>query len=128
MNDRQSEYDVVVLLGHAEPKDKHSDLFKGSDGLANFVQDMKKPFLHIHGDWHSWYEDDRSFGVDNYLRISLDSLLREDGEIAYPIRVEIDSSKTSGAIKISRGRVDWVVNCCSGNGWPKPRSDDDESI
>lgn len=126
MNDHRWDYDVVVLLGHAEPKDKHADLFEGDDGLASFVEQMRKPFLHIHGDWHCWYEDEGSFGVDNYLRISLDSLIREDEEVAVPIRVEIDSSKRYGAIKIDRGRTGWDVECCSGNGWPRPSDDNDD--
>ena len=103
MNDHRWDYDIVVLMGHAEPKDRHADLFEGKDGLAQFVKDMRKPFLHIHGDWHEWYEAQHSFGVENYLRISLDSLVREDGEVAVPIRVEIDSSKRYGAVKITRG-------------------------
>jgi hypothetical protein len=115
---------VVVLLGHAEPKERHEDLFEGEDGLASFVSDMKKPFLHIHGDYHCWYEDEGSFGVDNYLRISLDSLVREDGEVAVPVRVEVDSSKRYGAFKIYRG-TKWDVECCSGDGWPRPPGDDD---
>ena len=126
MNNQRSDYDVVVLLGHAEPKTRHhGDLFEGADGLAAFVKDMKKPFLHIHGDYHMWYEDEGSFGVDNYLRISLDSLIREDKQVAVPVRVEIDSSKRYGAIKIDRGRSGWDAECCSGSGWPRKPDDDD---
>lgn len=126
MNDHHWDYDIVVLTGQAEPKDRHADLFEGKDGLAQFVKDMRKPFLHIHGDWHEWYEAQHSFGVENYLRISLDSLVREDGEVAVPIRVEIDSSKRYGAVKITRGRTGWDVDCCSGAGWPKVPTDDDD--
>ncbi|KAL3794454.1 hypothetical protein ACHAWO_000237 [Cyclotella atomus] len=66
----------------------------------------------------TWYEDEGSFGI------SLDSLIREDKEVAVPIRVENDSSKRYGAIKIDRGRTGWDVECCSGNGWPRPSDDD----
>ena len=126
MNNQRSDYDVVVLLGHAEPKTRHhGDLFEGADGLAAFVKDMKKPFLHIHGDYHWWYEDEGSFGVDNYLRISLDSLIREDKQVAVPVRVEIDSSKRYGAIKIDRGKSGWDAECCGGSGWPRKPDDDD---
>eukprot|EP00804_Cyclotella_cryptica_P017166 CCRYP_013111-RA/>CCRYP_013111-RA protein AED:0.03 eAED:0.03 QI:477/1/1/1/1/1/2/201/687 len=126
MNTRSEEYDIVVLLGHAEPKSRHADLFEGEDGLAQYVSEMKKPFVHIHGDYHSWYEREKSFGVKNYLRISLDSLIRDDdGEVAMPTRVEIDSSKEYGAVKISRGRSDWDVECCS-EGWPRISSGDDD--
>lgn len=125
MSERSAEYDVAVLLGHAEPKERHADLFEGEDGLARFVSEMEKPFVHIHGDYHCWYEKEKSFGVKNYLRISLDSLIREDGEVAVPIRVEIDSSKKYGSVKISRGRSDWEVECCS-EGWPRVSGGDDD--
>ena len=103
-------------------------ILSGSDdakGLAAVVKDVKKPFLHIHGDYHMWFEDEGSFGVDNYLRISLDSLIREDKQVAVPVRVEIDSSKRYGAIKIDRGRSGWDAECCSGSGWPRKPDDDD---
>jgi hypothetical protein len=38
MNARKDEYELVVLLGHAEPSSDHNDLFRGSDGLATFVE------------------------------------------------------------------------------------------
>jgi hypothetical protein len=126
MNDHRWDDDIVVLTGQAEPKDRHADLFEDEDGLAQFVKDVRKPFLHIHGDWHEWYEAQHSFRVENYLWISLDSLVREDGKVAVPIRVEIDSSKRYGAVKITRGQTGWDVDCCSGAGWPKVPTDDDD--
>ena len=72
-----------------------------------------KPTVHFHGDWHEYYEvEGGDYGVDNYLRISL------DGEsIAPPIRVVIDVSKEN-PIKISRVKSGLAVDCCS-VGWPR---------
>mmetsp|Transcript_6016 Transcript_6016/g.13372 ORF Transcript_6016/g.13372 Transcript_6016/m.13372 type:complete len:744 (-) Transcript_6016:184-2415(-) len=124
MNARKDEYELVVLLGHAEPSSDHNDLFRGSDGLATFVEDMGKPFIHFHGDYHWWYEEEGSFGVDNYMRISLDSLITEENEVAPPIKVMIDS-KRKNPVRVSRRKSGWDVDCCS-NGWPR-LSDDDET-
>ena len=118
MTAREEEYSVVVLFGHAEPASWHDDFFKGSRGLATFVEDMGKPFLHLHGDWHEYYEVEGAFDVDNYMRISLDA-----GEIAKPIRVMIDS-KRKNPIRISRRDSDLDVDCCK-HGWPRLSDDDD---
>jgi hypothetical protein len=86
--------------------------------------DMGKPFIHFHGDYHWWYEEEGSFGVDNYMRISLDSLITEENEVAPPIKVMIDS-KRKNPVRVSRRKSGWDVDCCS-NGWPR-LSDDDET-
>ncbi|KAL9185605.1 hypothetical protein ACHAXT_003382 [Thalassiosira profunda] len=106
------DFQVVVLLGHADPGDNHDDFFKGGDGFAAIVEDLGKPTIHFHGDWHEYYEVEGDFGVDNYMRISL------DGEsIAPPIKVEIDVSKKN-PIKVSRRDRDLDVDCCR-RGWPR---------
>ena len=105
-------FHVMVLLAHAEPKDRHEDFFEGSDGFAAIVEELGKPTLHLHGDWHEYYEVEGDFGVDNYMRISL------DGEsLAPPIKVEIDVSKKN-PVRVSRRRSDLDVDCCE-DGWPR---------
>ncbi|KAL7494584.1 hypothetical protein ACHAWT_003216 [Skeletonema menzelii] len=105
------DYDVAVLLAHASPRSNHADFFEDEDGLANFVKNIGKPFLHLHGDDHVWSEKEGAFDVDNYMMVSLDC-----GEIASPIKVEIDTRKDN-PIKISREDEALVVECCS-EGWP----------
>lgn len=111
MTKLEDEYEVVVLLAHASPGSNHEDLFEVEDGLARFVEDIGKPFLHLHGDDHLWAETEAAFDVDNYMMVSLDC-----GEIASPIKVEIDTSKEN-PILISREDVNLEVECCS-EGWP----------
>ena len=80
------DYQVIVLLGHADPSygdaGNSQAFFERFSGL---VKAVGKPTVHFHGDWHEYYEvEGGDYGVDNYLRISL------DGEsIAPPIRVVI---------------------------------------
>eukprot|EP00970_Alexandrium_tamarense_P010515 scaffold2159_cov200-Alexandrium_tamarense.AAC.1 len=125
MSARKDDYKLVILFGHAEPSKHHDDLFKGSNGLAKYVKDMGKPFIHFHGDWHEWYEDEYSFGVENYMRISLDSLVTEAGVTTPPIRVMVDSSRPN-PVRVSRRLDDgrYPVQCCS-KGWPRLSDDDD---
>ena len=121
MKAHEDDFSVVVLLGHASPVEYHADFFEGEHGIAEFVKDMGKPFLHLHGDDHYWYEYDGAFEVENYMMVCLDA-----GKRAPPIRVEIDVSKEN-PITIDR-MVDYMeVECCS-DGWPKLESakkDDD---
>ena len=105
------DYDVAVLLAHASPGSYHEDFFEDEDGLASFVKDIGKPFLHLHGDDHVWAVTEGAFDVENYMMVSLDC-----GEIASPIKVEIDTKKKN-PIKISREDVNLEVECCS-EGWP----------
>jgi len=108
----EDDFQVMVLLGHAEPGSLHDDFFKGSDGFAAIVEEMGKPTVHFHGDYHEYYEVEGAFDVENYMRISL------DGEsIAPPIMVEIDV-KRKNPIRVSRRRSDLDVECCK-YGWPK---------
>ncbi|KAL7529485.1 hypothetical protein ACHAXR_004399, partial [Thalassiosira sp. AJA248-18] len=88
----EDDFQVLVLFGHAEPSDHHDDFFKGDDGFAAIVEELGKPTIHFHGDYHEYYEVEGEVGdfddLDNYVRISL------DGEsTAPPIKVEIDVSR-----------------------------------
>ena len=113
MRKLDDDYDVAVLLAHASPSSYHADFFEGEKGMASFVKDIQKPFLHLHGDDHVWAETEGAFDVDNYMMVSLDC-----GEIASPIKVEIDTRKEN-PIKISRGaEANLEVDCCS-EGWPQ---------
>eukprot|EP00984_Skeletonema_dohrnii_P018075 scaffold8351_cov93-Skeletonema_dohrnii-CCMP3373.AAC.9 len=111
MTKLEVDYDVAVLLAHASPSSNHADFFEEEDGLASFVKDIGKPFLHLHGDDHVWAESEGAFDVDNYMMVSLDC-----GEIASPIKVEIDTEKEN-PIKISREDTNLEVECCR-EGWP----------
>ena len=111
MTKLKKSFDVVVLLAHASPGSNHEDFFEDEDGLARFVQRAGKPFLHLHGDDHVYSEREAAFGVENYIMISLDC-----GEIASPIKVEIDTTKEN-PIKISRENAKLEVECCR-EGWP----------
>mmetsp|Transcript_28179 Transcript_28179/g.43559 ORF Transcript_28179/g.43559 Transcript_28179/m.43559 type:complete len:542 (-) Transcript_28179:139-1764(-) len=111
MTKLKDEYDVAVLLAHASPSSNHADFFEEEDGLASFVKEIGKPFLHLHGDDHVWAESEGAFDVDNYMMVSLDC-----GEIASPIKVEIDTTKEN-PIKISREDTNLEVECCK-EGWP----------
>jgi len=105
-------YKVIVLFGHADPGSNHDDFFEGSNGFAAIVEELGKPTIHFHGDYHEWYEVEGDFDVDNYMRISL------DGEsINPPIVVEIDV-KRSNPIRVSRRRKELDVDCCR-YGWPR---------
>ncbi|KAL3816620.1 hypothetical protein ACHAXA_004802 [Cyclostephanos tholiformis] len=107
------EYKVIVLLGHVDPSyGDAGDSHEFFEEFAQIVKKIGKPTVHIHGDYHEYYETNGGgYDIDNYLRISL------DGEsIAPPIRVEIDVSKEN-PIKVSRRRSGLSVDCCS-DGWP----------
>jgi hypothetical protein len=112
MNDQLDDFNVVVLLGHAEPTSYHDDFFGGDSGFLSMIKDMGKPTIHFHGDWHAYYEREAEYGVDNYMRISL------DGEsVAPPIQVTIDTSKEN-PVKFDRRSNNLEVACCS-EGWPR---------
>ena len=112
LDDQMDDFKVVVLLGHAEPASWHSDFFGGDSGFISMVREMGKPTIHFHGDWHSYYEKEAEYGVENYMRISL------DGESsAPPILVTIDTSKRS-PVKFDRRSDKLKVACCS-EGWPR---------
>jgi hypothetical protein len=112
MNDHLDDFKVVVLLGHAEPGSYHDDFFGGDSGFISMIKEMGKPTIHFHGDWHSYYEREAEYGVDNYMRISL------DGESsAPPIQVTIDTSKEN-PVKFDRRSRNLEVACCS-EGWPR---------
>ena len=82
------------------------------------IRRLGKPTIHFHGDYHEYYEEEAEYGVDNYMRISL------DGEsVAPPIRVTIDVSKPN-PITVSRRQSNLRVKCCS-EGWPRSDNDDD---
>jgi hypothetical protein len=118
MNDHLDDFKVLVLLGHAEPSSYHRDFFEGDSGFISMIKEMGKPTMHFHGDWHEYYEKEGEYGVDNYMRISL------DGEsVAPPIRVTIDVSKPN-PVKVSRRWRSLDVDCCS-EGWPRLGDDDD---
>ena len=95
---------MTLLLAHASPGSNHADFFEGEEGLANFVKNIRKPLLHLHGDDHVWAEKEGAFDVHNYKMVSLDC-----GEIASPIRVEIDTTKVN-PIKITRRPWPWLNN------------------
>jgi len=107
----EDDFQVVVLLGHAEPTDNHDDFFKDNGGFADIVEGLGKPTVHFHGDYHYYYEVEGAFGVDNYMRISLDGK-----SIAPPVKVDIDVKKKN-PIRINRRRSDLDVECCK-YGWP----------
>jgi len=112
MNDQLDDFKVVVLLGHAEPTAFHSDFFGGDSGFISIMEEIGKPTIHFHGDWHAYYEREAEYGFDNYMRISL------DGESsAPPILVTIDTSKTN-PVKFDRRSRNLEVACCS-EGWPR---------
>ena len=108
-------FDVIVLLKHAAPRFPHSDFFGNSkgDGLfIDMIRTLGKPTIHLHGDDHYYYERDGQYGLDNYVRISL------DGEsTAPPLSVTIDVRK-SNPITVSRRQSNLKVNCCA-SGWPQ---------
>lgn len=120
MTTHKDEYAIAVLFGHASPGTNHADFFEGKNGLANFVSEMNKPFLHLHGDDHEWSENEGAFGVENYMMVCLDA-----GENAPPIKVEIDTSRSSNMIRIDRMEDGLEVDCCS-DGWP--RLDDEGAV
>lgn len=97
------------------PRYPHQDFFgDGSrDGLfIDLIRGLGKPTIHLHGDYHSYYEREADYGVDNYVRISL------VGESAGPpLSVTIDVSKPN-PITVSRRQSNLKVNCC-GDGWPR---------
>lgn len=107
----EDDFQVLVLLGHADPGSNHDDFFEGSSGFAAIVKELGKPTVHFHGDYHHYYEVDGNFGVENYMRISL------DGEsVAPPLEVEIDVSRRN-PIRVSRQKRGLDVKCCK-DGWP----------
>ncbi|KAL7499155.1 hypothetical protein ACHAWT_008860 [Skeletonema menzelii] len=114
-NAHEGKFDVVVLMKHAIPRYPHSDFFGNGSGDGLFIDMIKqlgKPTIHLHGDWHSYYERDGEYGIDNYVRISL------DGESsAPPLSVTIDVSKPN-PITVTRRQSNLKVNCCA-NGWPR---------
>ncbi len=111
-NDQLDNFKVVVLLGHAEPRQSHFDFFQGDAGFISMIREMGKPTIHFHGDCHVYYEREAEYGVDNYMRISL------DGEsTAPPILVTIDTSKTN-PVKVDRRSENLEVACCN-EGWPR---------
>ena len=119
----RGKFDVLVLLKHAEPGRNHRDFFGDGDRDGLFIDMIKrlgKPTIHFHGDYHEYYEEEAEYGVDNYMRISL------DGEsVAPPIRVTIDVSKPN-PITVSRRQSNLRVKCCS-EGWPRSNNDDDDN-
>jgi hypothetical protein len=111
----ESEYSVIVLLGHVDPSYDDAGYSQNFfESFTSIVRQLNKPTIHFHGDWHEYYEvDGGDYNVDRYMRISL------DGEsIAPPLRVEIDSSRVDGPVRISRMDSSLVVGCCD-NGWPR---------
>ena len=112
MTAHKDDFSVVVFFGHATPTEYHQDFFDGEDGFVKFVEKLGKPLLHLHGDDHEWAEYEAAWGLSNYLMVSLDA-----GEIAPPIKVEIDTSKEN-PIKIDRMEQDLEVECCK-DGWPR---------
>jgi len=112
LNNELDDFKVVVLLGHAEPSSHHYDFFGGDSGFISMIKEMGKPTIHFHGDWHAYYEKEAEYGVENYMRISLDGESR-----APPILVTIDTSKTN-PVKFDRRSGNLKVACCS-EGWPR---------
>ena len=112
MKDHLDEFKIVVLLGHAEPSQHHEDFFGGDTGFISIMKEMEKPTIHFHGDWHAYYEREAEYGVEDYMRISLDGESR-----APPILVTIDTSKKN-PVKFSRRSDNLAVACCS-EGWPR---------
>eukprot|EP00984_Skeletonema_dohrnii_P007804 scaffold2879_cov128-Skeletonema_dohrnii-CCMP3373.AAC.9 len=114
-NKHEGKFDVIVLMKHAIPRYQHQDFFgDGSrDGLfIDLIRGLGKPTIHLHGDYHSYYEREADYGVDNYVRISL------VGESAGPpLSVTIDVSKPN-PITVSRRQSNLRVNCCE-DGWPR---------
>ncbi len=76
----------LVLFGHANPQDKHTDFFTP---LSTTAQEFGKPVLYLHGDGHVWIYD-RPFAASNILRVQVDQ-----GGKAPPLKVTIhdDSSE-----------------------------------
>mmetsp|Transcript_3038 Transcript_3038/g.6299 ORF Transcript_3038/g.6299 Transcript_3038/m.6299 type:complete len:812 (+) Transcript_3038:138-2573(+) len=118
--EHEGKFEVIVLLKHADPGRNHRDFFGDGDRDGLFIDMIRmlgKPTIHFHGDNHNYYEEEGEYGVDNYMRISL------DGEsVAPPIRVIIDVSKPN-PVTVSRRQSNLRVKCCS-DGWP--RLDDDD--
>eukprot|EP00984_Skeletonema_dohrnii_P008155 scaffold2992_cov83-Skeletonema_dohrnii-CCMP3373.AAC.4 len=120
--EHEGKFEVIVLLKHADPGRNHRDFFGDGDrdGLfIDMIRRLGKPTIHFHGDNHDYYEEEGEYGVDNYMRISL------DGEsVAPPIRVTIDVSKPN-PVTVSRRQSNLRVKCCS-DGWPRLDDDDDD--
>jgi len=76
----------LVIFGHANPNEKHSDFF---DPFNKDAREFKKPILYIHGDGHRWIHD-RPFAAQNILRVQVDQ-----GGIAPPLKVTITDHQTS---------------------------------
>lgn len=111
----ESDYSVIVLLGHVDPSyDDAGYSHNFFESFTSIVRQLNKPTIHFHGDWHEYYEvEGGDYKVDKYMRISL------DGEsIAPPLRVEIDSSRVDGPVRISRMDSSLTVDCCD-SGWPR---------
>ena len=120
--EHEGKFEVIVLLKHADPGRNHRDFFGDGDRDGLFIDMIRmlgKPTIHFHGDNHNYYEEEGEYGVDNYMRISL------DGEsVAPPIRVIIDVSKPN-PVTVSRRQSNLRVKCCS-DGWPRLDDDDDD--
>lgn len=111
----ESDYSVIVLLGHVDPSYDDAGYSQNFfESFTSIVRQLNKPTIHFHGDWHEYYEvEGGDYNTDKYMRISL------DGEsIAPPLRVEIDSSRIDGPVRISRMDSSLIVDCCD-NGWPR---------
>ncbi len=111
----EDNFDVIVLMKHAIPRYPHSDFFGNGnrDGLFyDMIKEMGKPTIHLHGDWHEYYEIEEEYGIANYVRISLDGK-----SIAPPLSVTIDVSKPN-PITVSRRQNKLKVDCCA-DGWPR---------
>ena len=135
MSVHDDDYEMIVLFAHASPDPvKHGDFFQGSklnklQGIHSFTDLVKKsgqPVLHLHGDDHEWARTDNAYGIDNYLMICLDA-----GEIAPPIKVNIDTSKAAdNMIRIERVKAvkpEGWVNLLS-RGTDDEYADDDEFV
>ena len=75
-----NEVSSMVLLGHANPQDKHRDFF---EPFSTEARKFGKPVLYLHGDGHRWIYD-RPFEAKNILRVQVDQ-----GGIAPPLRVTV---------------------------------------
>jgi len=79
-----SQLKAVVLLGHADPRNKHDDFFKP---LSQLAKASGKPFLYLHGDGHRWKKG-TPFKAGNLLCVQIDQ-----GGAAPPLKVTVTPSR-----------------------------------
>lgn len=81
-----SQADTVVIFGHANPSDDHSDFFLP---LRNYLRDDLEntvPFLYLNGDAHAWNYRENFYDQSNFLRMQVEGGTRDP-----PLQVTVRS-------------------------------------